>query len=278
MFPLIIPNRRSLDNVVTDQNPLNRLNEPKFLCRTKTTAASINAKTKAAVRANIIATAKSIAKAQSNVASSKKSTPSNASKNFSEKSKSPSKSLTAAKSKTPIETLQPKSSIIDEVQKVTGKNGKKKDNGGNKASSKQTPKSNPSILSKPKAQVNFKANSKVMNHSITSKIVEKFKNSSSEKRPPASPQDLFKAQSPKTQPKLKTVAREQSQLKAITDATRPKPLPPNYKSIKRKVTMAIVALPIVFVTSWVLFERLWLGKERKELVPPGMSKVKEDTA
>lgn len=34
-----------------------------------------------------------------------------------------------------------------------------------------------------------------------------------------------------------------------------KPLPSNYNSVARKVTMAIVALPIALVTSWVLWER-----------------------
>lgn len=46
----------------------------------------------------------------------------------------------------------------------------------------------------------------------------------------------------------------------------PKPLPPNYKSTLRRVTTAIVALPIAIVTSWVLYQRLVLGKERKVLV------------
>lgn len=45
-------------------------------------------------------------------------------------------------------------------------------------------------------------------------------------------------------------------------------LPPNYKSVSRKVTMAIVAMPIVIVTSYVLYQRLVLGEERKLLVEP----------
>ena len=32
-------------------------------------------------------------------------------------------------------------------------------------------------------------------------------------------------------------------------------LPPNYKSVARKVTLIMVALPIAIVTSWMLFER-----------------------
>ncbi|RKF53436.1 hypothetical protein OnM2_105008 [Erysiphe neolycopersici] len=275
MFSLNVSNRRRLEFGVTDQNTYNRPYEPKFLCRTKTTAASINAKTKATIQAKIIAASKSIAKAQSNEASTIKSTPSNASINSSGNLKPPSKSSTVAKSKSQIKPSQPNSKILDEVRKVAEKNGKTTGSGGNKAPSKQTPKSNPSITSKPKAPVDSHINSKVTRPIAGSKIIEKFKNSSTEKRPPPLPQAPFKAQNSKAQPKLKTSIQEQSQVRATTYATKSKPLPPNYKSTKRKVTMAIVALPIVFVTSWVLFERLWLGKERKELVPPGMSKVKE---
>ncbi|TGO19811.1 hypothetical protein BTUL_0002g00560 [Botrytis tulipae] len=50
---------------------------------------------------------------------------------------------------------------------------------------------------------------------------------------------------------------------------RGKPLPGNYQSVARRVTMTIVALPILFVTSWVLWDRL-LGQEKKSLLrdPP----------
>lgn len=64
-----------------------------------------------------------------------------------------------------------------------------------------------------------------------------------------------------------------------------KQLPPNYKSVSRKVTMAIVAMPIIIVTSYVLYQRrkyfhdslrvnlahdqtVVLGEERKLLVEP----------
>ncbi|PVH81314.1 hypothetical protein DL98DRAFT_571198 [Cadophora sp. DSE1049] len=40
-------------------------------------------------------------------------------------------------------------------------------------------------------------------------------------------------------------------------------LPKNYKPVARKVTMAIVALPIAIVTSYVLYQRLVLGEEKK---------------
>ncbi|QSZ32468.1 hypothetical protein DSL72_002042 [Monilinia vaccinii-corymbosi] len=50
----------------------------------------------------------------------------------------------------------------------------------------------------------------------------------------------------------------------------PRPLPRNYQSVARRVTMTIVALPVALVTSWVLWDRLVLGTERKSLVhdPP----------
>ncbi|CAD6445962.1 5a755dae-42dd-4376-9e6d-b95d36e24091 [Sclerotinia trifoliorum] len=49
-----------------------------------------------------------------------------------------------------------------------------------------------------------------------------------------------------------------------------KPLPGNYQSVARRVTMTIVALPILLVTSWVLWDRLVLGQEQKSLIrePP----------
>ncbi|KAF7853918.1 hypothetical protein EAF04_010584 [Stromatinia cepivora] len=49
-----------------------------------------------------------------------------------------------------------------------------------------------------------------------------------------------------------------------------KPLPGNYQSVARRVTMTIVALPILLVTSWVLWDRLVLGQQKKSLIrePP----------
>jgi len=55
----------------------------------------------------------------------------------------------------------------------------------------------------------------------------------------------------------------------------PTDLPANYKPVARRVTLAIVALPIAIVTSWVLYQRLILGEERKHLVRPGMTMVEE---
>ncbi|KAI9051771.1 hypothetical protein LZ554_004038 [Drepanopeziza brunnea f. sp. 'monogermtubi'] len=45
-------------------------------------------------------------------------------------------------------------------------------------------------------------------------------------------------------------------------------LPKNYKPVARKVSAAIVAMPILIVTSYVLYQRLVLGQEKKLLVPP----------
>ncbi|PMD50998.1 uncharacterized protein K444DRAFT_620180 [Hyaloscypha bicolor E] len=60
---------------------------------------------------------------------------------------------------------------------------------------------------------------------------------------------------------------------ARPNASQGSPLPKNYKSVANKVTMAIVAMPIAIVTSWVLYERLVLGEDRKHLVKPGMAMV-----
>ncbi|MCJ1464328.1 hypothetical protein MMC07_002941 [Pseudocyphellaria aurata] len=50
-----------------------------------------------------------------------------------------------------------------------------------------------------------------------------------------------------------------------------RPLPPNYNATARRVTSVIIALPIVIYTSYILYERLVLGEERKKLVPPAPS-------
>ncbi|PMD17172.1 hypothetical protein NA56DRAFT_281167 [Hyaloscypha hepaticicola] len=65
---------------------------------------------------------------------------------------------------------------------------------------------------------------------------------------------------------------------ARPNPTSGNPLPKNYKSVANKVTMAIVAMPIAIVTSWVLYERLVLGEERKNLVKPGMAMVEPPAA
>jgi hypothetical protein len=46
-----------------------------------------------------------------------------------------------------------------------------------------------------------------------------------------------------------------------------KELPSKYKPAERKVRAVIIALPVAIVTSWVLYERLFLGQEQKVLVP-----------
>ncbi|MCJ1258985.1 hypothetical protein MMC24_006819 [Lignoscripta atroalba] len=45
-------------------------------------------------------------------------------------------------------------------------------------------------------------------------------------------------------------------------------LPDKYKPAARRITFVMVALPIAIVTSWVLWQRLVLGEERKRLVRP----------
>ncbi|KAG0645617.1 hypothetical protein D0Z07_8581 [Hyphodiscus hymeniophilus] len=50
-------------------------------------------------------------------------------------------------------------------------------------------------------------------------------------------------------------------------------LPVGYKSAARKWTAAIVAMPILLVTSYVLYERLVLGEDKKVLVRPGLTPV-----
>ncbi|PMD28951.1 hypothetical protein L207DRAFT_642760 [Hyaloscypha variabilis F] len=65
---------------------------------------------------------------------------------------------------------------------------------------------------------------------------------------------------------------------ARPNASQGNPLPKNYKSVANKVTMAIVAMPIAIVTSWVLYERLVLGEDRKHLVKPGMAMVETPSA
>ncbi|KAL3425535.1 hypothetical protein PVAG01_02326 [Phlyctema vagabunda] len=58
---------------------------------------------------------------------------------------------------------------------------------------------------------------------------------------------------------------------ARPNASASNKLPPNYKSAARKVTVAIVAMPILLVTSYILYQRLVLGEERKRLVGPSPS-------
>ncbi|KAB8337129.1 hypothetical protein FH972_021433 [Carpinus fangiana] len=48
-------------------------------------------------------------------------------------------------------------------------------------------------------------------------------------------------------------------------------LPPNYNSTARRITLAMVAAPILVVTSYFLWRRLVLGEERKRLVDANKS-------
>ncbi|KAI6246739.1 hypothetical protein HI914_04636 [Erysiphe necator] len=273
----LFPNRRQFDIVVTDHTSCIRPNDTKFLCRTKTTAASINAKTKLAVKAKILAATSSIAKKRTDVASIAKKTTSIASTNPSLKSTPPPKATVSAIDTSKISKSQPRSKILNEVGKQAGNSGKIS-NRENGKPSKRSLESNSSKTHKPKPQASADSQikSKVIKPSSESyKKNHNSINSANEKRLPSSPQAGLKVQSPIAHTNFETSFQELEKFRATRNVTKSKPLPPNYKYTKRKVTMAIVALPIVIVTSWVLFERLWLGKERKELVPPGMSQVQE---
>ncbi|KAA8569982.1 hypothetical protein MFRU_005g01390 [Monilinia fructicola] len=90
----------------------------------------------------------------------------------------------------------------------------------------------------------------------------------------ASPQQ-HKASSLKSVP-LKSLNQSITSRLTVPAGARPslgggeRPLPSNYQSVARRVTMTIVALPILLVTSWVLWDRLVLGEQRKSLIrePP----------
>lgn len=82
---------------------------------------------------------------------------------------------------------------------------------------------------------------------------------------------------------------------ARPNTARSKALPQSYNTVARKITLAIVAMPIAIVTSYVLYQRckcssskiqvdgeaknrinrnaVVLGDDRKLLVVPGMAKV-----
>ena len=90
--------------------------------------------------------------------------------------------------------------------------------------------------------------------------------------PKSSPPNA-QSQLPNRAPKPPLSALNSAIVNNITSANgarpnREQPLPPNYKPVARKVTLAIVALPVLLVTSWVLWDRLVMGKERKELIRP----------
>jgi len=64
--------------------------------------------------------------------------------------------------------------------------------------------------------------------------------------------------------------RQQPPPAPFPHTTRPHAPPPpprrEYKPVALRVTLAMVAAPIAIVTSYVLFQRLVLGQERKKLV------------
>lgn len=50
---------------------------------------------------------------------------------------------------------------------------------------------------------------------------------------------------------------------------------PRYKAALRRWTSIIVGLPIAIVTSWMLYERLVLGKDKSSFENVGLSDVKK---
>ncbi|ESZ94827.1 hypothetical protein SBOR_4787 [Sclerotinia borealis F-4128] len=123
----------------------------------------------------------------------------------------------------------------------------------------------------------------------TSPILEQVKQvqtirsaSTNHKSSPPNPQFPNSIPQPEPKPALSTSLPFKSLNQSITSrlttpagarassAPGAKPLPKNYQSVARRVTMTIVALPILFVTSWVLWDRLVLGEPKKSLIrdPP----------
>ncbi|CCX12547.1 hypothetical protein FPQ18DRAFT_384367 [Pyronema domesticum] len=73
------------------------------------------------------------------------------------------------------------------------------------------------------------------------------------------------------QPTQKTPQTQQTSQAQIPKAPKyiprplsPKELPAQYKGAERKIRTAIVALPIAIVTSYVLYQRIFKGEERKK--------------
>jgi hypothetical protein len=120
------------------------------------------------------------------------------------------------------------------------------------------------------------------------------------KPPPSSPPPSAAAAKPIAKPHVPIAALNSAIVSNITTRAGARPntsgskqLPNNYNSVAKKVTLAIVALPVAIVTSWVLYERckypfpfaslggelkpnnntVVLGEERKLLVKPGLAMV-----
>ncbi|KAA8894001.1 hypothetical protein FN846DRAFT_904893 [Sphaerosporella brunnea] len=92
--------------------------------------------------------------------------------------------------------------------------------------------------------------------------------------PPLTPRFMIQSrrgkstQAPPPSPSLSPAQKQQRAPfanRGIPTPLSPQELPAKYKSAERKVRTAIVALPIAIVTSWVLYNRLIKGEERKTL-------------
>ncbi|KAI1007168.1 hypothetical protein K3495_g1053 [Podosphaera aphanis] len=158
------------------------------------------------------------------------------------------------------------SKILSEVREIsTGSS--KKNTGPVKPST--TPKSASPNQSKPSTIVGSKAAAKSPPNPVTIPTTLP--------RQTTPPQLSQKSQRPGKKPKGKSNDKPLQTKKVHGQADRVRSSP-KYKKTSRKVTLAIVALPIALVTSWMLYQRLVLGEKRKELVPPGVSRVEEKPA
>ncbi|TQS37111.1 hypothetical protein Golomagni_02425 [Golovinomyces magnicellulatus] len=324
-----------------------RLYKFRYPIRNKTTAASINAKAKAAMKAKLSNTnTPPTLKPPVNVFPNAR----NVGKNVSQTNptKFPAHFPASVTGKSPIPSSSKNSKVLNEVQKSTGKNEHQNNHGKSpnraqqkdspvnlqakiSASSQNSPKtitpgierinskteangteqvqskkkklSTGTVNSKTETHGTEQVNSKKTKHGTEQVNSKKTKhgtgqgntkkttqgtgsrtattmnhlNSTQERSPHSiSPKPTSKLDGQSFQPAANSATYISRNFRAAPNIHKPKPLPANYNATKRKVTMTIVALPIALVTSWVLFERLVLGKERKELVPPGVSRVKED--
>ncbi|XXH05377.1 hypothetical protein Hte_011803 [Hypoxylon texense] len=81
------------------------------------------------------------------------------------------------------------------------------------------------------------------------------------------------ATTPKPRAARPPPAAQRARLPLRPIAPRPKrvdPSGPEYKQAARKYTQFMVAMPILLVTSWVLFDRLVMGNEKKT-IPRGLT-------
>ncbi|KAF7893920.1 hypothetical protein EAF00_007434 [Botryotinia globosa] len=146
-----------------------------------------------------------------------------------------------------------------------------------------------SLIANADANANANANTMIASPILAQvQRVQSIRSASTHESSSPAPSQSLKSKSSQSQAKPARTATKSSKselpLKALNQSItsrlttpsgarsmgRGKPLPGNYQSVARRVTMTIVALPILFVTSWVLWDRLVLGQEKKSLLrdPP----------